>query len=86
MLSRPRDIMNMCDYQRKVIEAYLSGRDVFVSAPTEAFDYMAGRLQCDSSTRRYHYLKRARAILLRFSPPFSFAMAFLDDSKLSLTS
>ena len=28
--------MNMRDYQRKVIEAYLSGRDVFVSAPTEA--------------------------------------------------
>ena len=28
--------MKMRDYQRKVIEAYLSGRDVFVSAPTEA--------------------------------------------------
>ena len=28
--------MNMRDYQRKVIEAYLSGRDVFVSALTEA--------------------------------------------------
>ena len=36
MLSRPRDIMNICDYQRKVIEAYLLGRDVLVSAPTEA--------------------------------------------------
>ena len=34
MLSRPRNIMNMRDYQRKVIEAYLSGRDVFVSALT----------------------------------------------------
>ena len=28
--------MNMRDYQRKVIEAYLSGRNVFVSALTEA--------------------------------------------------
>ena len=28
--------MNMRDYQRKVIEAYLSGSDVFVSALTEA--------------------------------------------------
>ena len=28
--------MNMRDYHRKVIEAYLSGRDVFVSALTEA--------------------------------------------------
>ena len=28
--------MNMRDYQRKLIEAYLSGRDVFVSALTEA--------------------------------------------------
>ena len=36
MLSRPRDIMNMRDYQIKLIEAYLSGRDVFVSALTEA--------------------------------------------------
>ena len=38
MLSRPRDIMNMRDYQRKVIEAYLSGRDVFVSALTETVE------------------------------------------------
>ena len=44
------------------------------------FDYMAG-MQCDSSTRRYHYLKRG--ILLRFILPFSSAMPFLDDSKLS---
>ena len=36
MLSRPLDIMNMGDYQRKVIEAYLLGRDVFVSTPTGA--------------------------------------------------
>ena len=28
--------MNMRDYQRKLIEAYLSSRDVFVSALTEA--------------------------------------------------
>ena len=28
--------MNMRDYQRKVIQAYLSGRGVFVSALTEA--------------------------------------------------
>ena len=36
MLSRPLDIMNMGDYQRKLIEAYLSGRDVFVFTPTGA--------------------------------------------------
>ena len=30
--------MNMRDYQRKVIEAYLSGRDVFVSALTETVE------------------------------------------------
>ena len=27
MLSRPRDILNMRDYQRKILEEYLSGKD-----------------------------------------------------------
>ena len=94
--------MNMRDYQRKVIEAYLSGRDVICLCSKQSWiksNCWAGSirfqsfilpiwrgLKCDSSTRRYHYLKRARAILLRFIPPFSSAMAFLDDLKLSLTS
>ena len=89
MLLRTQDILNMCDYQRKIIEAYLSG-EMFLSLlqPKLGKVWLLSWLHMLLIIHlvRYHNLKWACAVFLRFIPRFSTAMAFLDNSKLSLTS
>lgn len=100
MLLRRQDILNMRDYQRKIIEAYLSG-EMFLSLLQPKLgkvwllswlhtlliiNFYLARIAMSSFARWYHNLKCACAVLSRFIPPFSSAMAFLYDSKLSLTS
>ena len=59
------------DYQRKTIEAYMSGRDVFVSAPTGAGRSLTFELAPYTFNRLFG--KDCNAIVLVIVPFISFA-------------